>query len=183
MKPCSKNRKPIAWLVLDALDPMEAAKVRTHLARCDGCRRYWQEISTVQRTLAASAPTPDIEANDSFHEKLAARLAAGDSVSAAEKLGSWLGRTLLNWRVALPASAAILVLVFVSLAWKHTTSSSKASVQAGSSASEDPSPTIGNYQIIASQSLEKFAALLDRQGDKPLPRAPVYTAGGSLLAN
>jgi hypothetical protein len=37
--------------------------------------------------------------------------------------------------------------------------------------------------MIANESLEKVDELLTRQGNTPLPPAPVYTASGVQLAN
>jgi hypothetical protein len=52
-----------------------------------------------------------------------------------------------------------------------------------SSSGSDLAPTLANYQMVASQSLEKLSELLTRQGNKSLPPTPVYTASSLELAN
>jgi hypothetical protein len=51
-----------------------------------------------------------------------------------------------------------------------------------SDADDDLAPTIANYQRVANQSLDKLDALLTRQGNRPLPPMPIYTASTFGLA-
>ena len=74
MKPCSRNRKLIAWLALGELDVRREADLRSHIQTCDECRRYQQEISNLRDTLTTAQPMPDFEASESFHRRLVARL-------------------------------------------------------------------------------------------------------------
>jgi hypothetical protein len=76
MKPCGKNRKWIAWLALDALEARQAVALREHLAHCEGCRRYWDEISNVMAGLASAAPDSNLEASPLFHQRVAEELQA-----------------------------------------------------------------------------------------------------------
>ena len=46
MKPCSKNRKLIAWLALDALDVRQAQTLREHLATAKVVAAIWRKFQT-----------------------------------------------------------------------------------------------------------------------------------------
>ena len=186
MKPCSKNRKLIAWLALDALDARKAAALRDHLAHCQGCRRYWEEISNVTDGLASAAPDSNLEASEFFHHRVAEKLQAAKSGSVLENL--WFRGTMLNWRVALPAIAVLVIALFAMVAPRHPLTVSPPTpptvqVVSPSSSGSDLAPTIANYQMVANQSLEKLSELLTRQGSKSLPPAPVYTISSFELAN
>jgi len=178
MKPCSRNRKLIAWLALGALDARKASVLRDHLDHCEGCRRYWEEISNVKERLTAAAPVSNLEPSEFFHHGVAEQLQAVGSSSVLEILAARLRGSLLSWRVALPATAVLVIAFILMVAPRQPPAVSlpvPAAVQAGSSSSfgSDLAPTIANYQMIASQSLEKLDELLTRQGNKRLPPAPV----------
>jgi hypothetical protein len=186
MKPCSKNRKQIAWLALDALDARKAAALRDHLALCEGCHRYWEEISGVTTRLAEAQPDSNLEASAFFHHRVSEKLQAAESSSVLENLAALFRGSALNWRMALPAVAALMIaLLAIVAARPHSTPSRPAPPmdRNASSSGSDLAPTIANYQIVAGQSLEKLDELLIRQGNKPLPPAPIYTASGLVLAN
>lgn len=188
MKPCSKNRKLIAWLALDALGARKAAALRDHLALCEGCRRYWEEMSNVAEGLASAAPDSNLEASEFFHHRVAEKLQAVESSSVLENLAAWLRGTMLNWRVALPAIAVLVIALFAMVAPRHHPGRSvqaplTVQVVSASSSESDLAPTIANYQMVANQSLEKLSELLTKQGNKSLPPAPVYTISSFELAN
>lgn len=188
MKPCSKNRKLIAWLALDALDARKAVTLRDHLALCDGCRRYWEEISNVTERLASAKLDSNLEASERFHHRVAEKLRAVESISVLENLAAWLRGSLLNWRAAVPAGAVLVIALFAMVAQRRHPAPSlpappSVQVMSASGSGSDLAPTLANYQMIAHQSLDKLDELLTEQGNKPLPPAPVYTASGLLLAN
>jgi len=92
----------------------------------------------------------------------------------------------LNWRVALPAAAALVIALLAIVAASHHSAPSRPAShmdQPASSSGSDLAPTIANYRIIAGESLQKLDELLTRQGNKPLPPAPIYTASGLVLVN
>jgi len=187
MKPCSKNRKLIAWMALDALDARRTSALRNHLDHCEGCRGYWEEVSNVTERLKSAAPESDLEAPEFFHHRVIEKLQAIESSSVLQILVAWLRGALLNWRVALPAAAVLVIALLVMVAPRHPPAVSlpaPATVQVGSPSSPggDLAPTIANYQMVASQSLEKLDELLTREGNKPLPPAPLYTASRLALA-
>jgi hypothetical protein len=181
MKPCAKNRKLIAWLALDALEAQEAAALREHLAHCEGCRRYWEEIASVTGGLASAAPDGDVEASEFFHRRVAEKLRAVQSGSLLERLEERVRGAMPNWRAAaLPAIAVLVVALFVMVASRLYPAPSPAAAAPvpglpASGADSDLAPTLANYQMMAHQSLDRLSDVLTRQGNKSLPPAPVYT--------
>jgi anti-sigma factor RsiW len=133
MKPCSKNRKLIAWLALDALDAEKRRRFANHLALCEGCRRYWEEISNVTERLASAAPDSNLEASEVFHHQVAEELQAVESGSVLENLAAWLRGSMLNWRVALPAIAVLVIALLAMVAPRHHPAASLPAPPAGSS--------------------------------------------------
>jgi hypothetical protein len=188
MKPCSRNRKRIAWLVLDALDAPQAAALRDHLARCEGCRRYWEDLSHTTEALTSASPDSSLEASESFHRRVAEKLQAVESGSVLDNLTAWLGGAMRNRRVALPAMAVAAIALIVVVASRYYPDRSRpvqptVQVASASNSESELAPTIANYQRVANQSLEKLSELLTRQGDRSLPQAPVYTISSSEPAN
>jgi anti-sigma factor RsiW len=181
MRPCSGNRKPLAWLALGELDTRRAAGLRAHMETCDGCRRYLAEISAVTEKLAAAEKTPDIYASEAFHRRLVTRLGAEQSGSVWQTLAAPLLVARLNWRVALPVvGAAALVIVSLSILVRQPAASPPVltGVQAvlPPDIRSDMPPTIANYQRIATRSLDELDELLTRQGKRSSSPAPIYTA-------
>ncbi len=179
MKPCAQNRKLIVWLSLNALEAQSARQLRAHLETCEGCRRYWVEISNVTEKLAAAEATPDVQASESFHRKVAGRFRSAKPDSFGEILAAYFAR--LNWDVALAAIAALVIVGIAVVIWRQPSevaSLPPAGNQTAliSEADSDLAPTIANYQRVASQSLDKLDALLTKQGNRALPPVPVYTA-------
>ena len=188
MKPCAKNQKLIVWLSLNALDARQTRQLRAHLETCEGCRRYLAEISNVTETLATEEATPDVQASESFHQKVAGKLRAAKPDSLGEILAAYFRGTLLNWRVALPAIAALVVVGVTVATWRQrpdVSSSPRAGTQTASvsCADNDLAPTIANYHRVANQSLDKLDALLTRQANRALPPMPIYTASMLALPN
>src|SRR5580693_10049183 len=105
MKPCLQNRKQITWLALGELDAAAEKTLRQHLAGCDGCRRYFEEISGVTEKLAAAKPDSSIQAPDYFHQRLTEKLRAAESGSVWENVVARFARMTPVWRVALPGMA------------------------------------------------------------------------------
>ena len=187
MKPCAQNRKLIVWLASNALDARQTRQLQAHLETCEGCRRYLAEISSVTEKLVATESNPDVQASEVFHQKLAGRLRAAKPDSVGEILTAYLRGTLLSWRVAVPAIAALVVISITVAIWRQSpvvSPSARAGIQtvSVSDADDDLAPTIANYQRVANQSLDKLDALLTRQGNRPLPPMPIYTASTFGLA-
>src|SRR5215471_3674473 len=98
MKPCSNNRKPITLMALDALDTQKAAALRDHLALCEGCRSYWNEISNVTDMVAAVEPNSNLEPSSSFARQVSQKLQAAQSSSVLENLAAWFRGPTPNLR-------------------------------------------------------------------------------------
>jgi hypothetical protein len=185
MKPCSKNRKLIAWLAMDALDAEQARQLRAHLETCAGCRRYLDEISTVKEKLTTVEIAPDLQASAAFRRRWVDALSSGQPSSAWEAVVAQLRGHLLNWRVVLPAlGATVLVVLALSIFTQKPLAPSPVPTSAQTVSppklKAELSPTLSNYQRVANQSLGALDELLTRQGNRNLPQVPVYTA--SLLA-
>ena len=181
MKPCSKNRKLIAWLALEVLDARQTEELRAHLGTCEGCRRYLEEISRITERLSAAQTGADIQASESFHRKVVGRLRAEDPASVWQTVIAQLRGRLLDWRVAAPmmgALVAALAVLFVSLRFPTARRSAPADEQVARKRNlkSDLDPTIGNYQMVANQSMEKLDELLTRQSHRNLSAMPIYTA-------
>ncbi len=188
MKPCSNNRKLIAWLAVDALDDPQTRSLRAHLETCEGCRRYLAEISNVARKLSAAATPPDIQAAESFHQRVLSALRAEETGSAWETLAARLRATRLTWRVVLPAvGATALAIVALSLVARRpgvpVPAPTGAQAVLTPNAKSNLDPTISNYQTVANRSLEQLDELLLRQGNRNPSPTPLYTASSLSQAN
>ena len=187
MKPCSNRRKPIALLALNELDDQKAQPLRSHLQSCIGCRQYFEEISTVTGKMAAVESTSEIEASDAFHRSVVVRLRGQES--AGRKIMGLLGN-LLNWRVALPATAVCVVLIIGLRAQRQILNVQpqppapmQRQIVSAPDATTGVPPTVGNYQMAADQSLQKFDELLNQEAKEPPPPVPTYTASTLTLAD
>lgn len=186
MKPCLKNRKLLAWLALGELDARRTGALRAHIQTCDGCRRYLEELAGVKETLIAAEIRPDIQASESFHRRLTARL--GQPASLWESLVARLAATGLNWRVALPVlGAAALVIATFSIRVPQPAASPPAPIRVQAVLPPRPkidlAPTIANYQRVANRSLDELDELLTRQANRNPAPAPIYTASMFAFAS
>jgi len=188
MKPCSNHRKLIAWLAVGALDDPQTRSLRAHLETCEGCRRYLAEISNVAQKLSAAATPPDIQAAESFHQRVLSALRAEETGSAWETLLARFRATLLTGRVVLPAvGATALAIVALSLVARRPGVPVPAPAGARAvltpNAKSNLDPTISNYQTVANRSLEQLDELLLRQGNRNPSPTPLYTASSLSQAN
>ena len=185
MRPCSKNRKPIALLVSGAFDAQKASVLRAHFAHCENCRRYFEEISTVAERLALTAPDSTLQPSDLFHRRVVEKLRAVESPSFVETLTAWIRGSGLIWRVALPTLTLLFVGFIATLALRNTANVKNPAVPMASSSrpANDPAPTLANYQRIADQSLDELDELLTRQACRPLPPVSLFSASSSEPSN
>jgi hypothetical protein len=191
MKPCAKNRRPIAWLAVGVLESGTARELRAHLEVCPACRSYFDEIANVTEKLGTAKPASDLEASTAFHRRVVAALRNQPPPrrSFAAQLQPWL-----RWRIALPsalAGLAILTLAAILLWPPRLPSSPRPTTQplpttAGTrsplthpldfTALSDPEPTLATYEAIANRSLDELDEVLTRQASRPVATAPLYTA-------
>jgi hypothetical protein len=190
MKPCSKNRKLLAWLALGHLNAGQATILREHVATCEGCRRHLDELEKVTASISAVEMTADIVATASFHRRIVAAVKTEERRPVWPRTREFLRGTLLNWRVAVPALGGIAVVLVVGLLLNSRPQSgaplptpSKSQSGLTHNLDADFRPTIGHYRMVANESLEKLDQLLSEQGDRKLPPAPVYTASAFIAAD
>jgi len=104
------------------------------------------------------------------------RLIYRTSVSRIHQGQTAPGLSLLNWRIALPLAAAVIITALV-LFTRPSTVAPPPIVQANpANVKTDLDPTISNYHMIANRSLDKFDELLNRQASRNPSPTPIYTA-------
>ena len=180
MKPCNKNRKRVAWLALGVLGPQEEEQVRAHLQSCSGCRDYFQELSAVSEHLRNARVETAVESTDRFHRRVLGALQDSSSASSGplQVRPDFWGR--LRWRIAWPAlGAAAVLLMLVTLLHPGAIPPARDAhrpVASRGGPRLDLEPTIQNYQLAASRSMDKLDELLNLQAGRNLPSTPVYRA-------
>jgi anti-sigma factor RsiW len=174
MKPCSKHRKKIAWLTLNALDAAEERDLRTHLESCPPCRAYWKEVSSLTGKLSSARQPANLEASESFHQQVI-RAVRDQSQGLTDGLfARWHS---VAWRVALPVVGvvAVVVAVFSLGLWRpQNPPKSSAAPHSRATIRVDLEPTVFNYQMAANASLDGLDELLTSQGNRNLPPAPRF---------
>src|SRR5260221_8971930 len=106
MKPCHRNKKPIAWLAADALDLVTAQKLREHLDECPGCREYFREVAKICRShSAAGEMLAEGQAGPSFHALLLRRVKDYEARSVFGSMTESMGRWFTVERVAISTAA------------------------------------------------------------------------------
>jgi hypothetical protein len=81
MTPCREHRESVAAYALGALDPAEVTALRAHLAGCDACDRYSEEMAALVPLLdlAGGVDGANIEAPADLEDSVARRIAAEGS--------------------------------------------------------------------------------------------------------
>ncbi len=81
MTPCREHRESIAALALGALDPSEVTPLRVHLAGCEACDAYADEMMALPALLdlAGGIDGASIEAPPGLEDAIARRIAAADT--------------------------------------------------------------------------------------------------------
>lgn len=181
MKPCSGNRKLIAWLVAGALDAPTADALRAHLTTCETCRAYFGALTRITGNFRAVQPAGELPA--SLHRTVLQRIRRAHQTPAWAMALQQLRTFRSGWRVALPLAGTAIAIAAVLLLTRHPVPqlSQPPRVNSVRKSSPDLEPSIANYEWVAGQSLEQFDDLLTRQGAKSSP-APIYTAGGLTTA-
>jgi hypothetical protein len=190
MKPCSRNRKLLAWLALGNLDAEWAAPLREHVAACEGCRSYLEELAKVTASISGAEIKADIVATESFHRQIIASVKASQPRVVGPTIAELLRGALLKWRIAVPALGGIVALLVIGLLLTTRPRPENPIPESSSAPSDsqqildsDFRPTIANYQMVANQSLERLDQVLTEQGSRKLPPAPVYTASTFIAAD
>jgi len=176
MKSCLGKRKLLALLALGNLDEPRARNLRSHVRTCEGCRRYLEDLSALGQRLAVAIPGPAPKTSEAFHQGWIRRLQAEPPASPWQ-----VALDRLSWRVALPALGAVAAAVIVLLSLLPRQPAAPRQMQAAhtptaSIAVRDFSPSLANYQRLATRSLDEFDELLTAQARRSKPSAPVFTA-------
>jgi anti-sigma factor RsiW len=197
MKPCSKNRRAIAWLALDTLESSAARALRAHLEVCPACRRYCDELTNVREKLRPAQSASELEASTAFHRRVvvALRNEPPPRRGFAAQLEPWR-----RWRIAWPAALAgfALVTLAIVLLWSmRLPSAMRPTPQpvlatVGTQPPQtrplelhallEPEPTLANYEAIANRSLDELDDVLTRQGSRHVASAPLYTASARVTS-
>src|SRR5256885_776558 len=156
MKLVLKTRNLLAWLALGNLDDKQATALREHVATCEGCRSYLDELGKVTASISGAVVKTDIVATASFHRRVVAAVKAQERRTVWPTMEKFLRGTLLNRRVALATVGGIAVVLVVGLL---LTSGHRSEVPAPTPSSPrrdsarnldaDFRPTIANYQMVA----------------------------------
>jgi hypothetical protein len=181
MKPCFGKQKQIALLAANSVDLQQEQALQAHLDGCAGCRRYFEEISSVAGKLRATEVDTNARPSASFHRNLMGALAEAKRESTRGTLSAQI-RAFWSWRLIVPPAAAAVALIaswLFSAPPAPTSTRTPLAVRHGAPpvAKLIPEPTFSNYEMAAHQSLEKLDELLTEQGNRNPEPAPRYTAG------
>jgi anti-sigma factor RsiW len=183
MNICAHRRKDIALLAIGELNAPNASNLRSHIAACEGCRAYFESISTLTVELGASSPDSDAFATESFHRKAVAAVKASQEGSV---FNPFLRRFQLSWAWPAAASVAVIAITMFVLLSTSRTKDRPATAVAVSAVPASTAPkyplqksnpaTFAAYEMIANDSLDKLDDVITREGIKNQAPAPAYTA-------
>lgn len=183
MKPCRKNRKDIALMVLEELEDAQSEVLVAHLEECKACRGYFEEMSGIATALANTESGAALQANPVFHQRLVSKLRSHENRSVLATFVEQLGWPYMKWRVWLCMTGAAAVAFIGILAVHHPgdipakRSDSHQMIPAPAAPSNNSmDPTISNYEMVANHAPEQLDKLLTEQGNKSLSPMPVYRA-------
>jgi hypothetical protein len=184
MKPCSRNKRRITWLVAGALDNQQVQHLQLHLESCPGCRQYFQEISGIfQRRAGSIRPPRLVQGGNSFRCGLDDRILASEDHSALtywrEKLREWRRPWSLTAAVICAASAILLAVSYTSPSHHELVSPQIASPKQNTSTPpliDDSDPTICNYLLAVNKSFDAFNALLAEEGERRATATDRYSS-------
>ena len=181
MKPCSQIRKNLVWLALGELDAEESRQIRAHLSVCQGCREYFEEMSSLSKKLGSQVNSSSIQASEAFHHNVELRIKSQSSHTFLAMAAGIVESFIPNWRLLAPAGAAALVIFALSGPLRSPVFSpaqpSISQVKSDAEPGASVDPTLANYLMVANRSLDSLDALLTKQGEQRNPSpSPLYTA-------
>ncbi len=186
MSTCSIYREKIVELSLNTLDDRLANALREHLGHCADCQQYLFEITGTRDALNAVQIRSDIETSEAFHRRIAAQINREETASPLQNILLQLASVRANWKLAFSlvgatALIAVGLVIFVAQSGDRATPKPSVAVKTESRTNRkaELAPTVGNYQMIANQSLEKLDELLMEQGNRRQVLAPLYTASAT----
>jgi hypothetical protein len=164
MNSCSRNQKQIAELMLDGAAYRESPSLLEHLAHCDNCRRFADDLSLVQLNLKSMEPPSGIETTEKFHQDLVARIRL-EKASFSRPIFSGLLGTIKSWRLIGFGAGALALFFFLLNVIPEPEKPQKIPVPLVSTPiQKDLSRSVYHYQQVANQSLDGLDALLTQQG-------------------
>lgn len=173
MKPCADQKKRIAWMALNVLNPEDARKLRAHLEGCPACGHYWREVSALCHEHASAAELlPEAPADETFHRRLRRRIAADEAQGAWQAF--FPARPARRGLTAAAAVVALLALsVALALLWptrqengslpRTSTSTSRIEPSAMISPAAPQPPTLSTYRMALNRSFDALDELLAEQ--------------------
>ncbi len=167
MKPCRKNRRPIAWLVLGELPEDEARRLNQHFETCPGCRGYWRELADIGEAHSRGAGSLEvIKPSPEFHSRwLGAIVARREGGQAVPGFRWWRP----GWSVArldlIPAACVLVGLGTMALVYFRPTTGPSESAPAPAAAPSTADaggrpPSLGEYRMALNRSLDSLDRLL-----------------------
>jgi len=188
MTPCTKNKKLLSLLAIDALDSREAQVLRAHVETCPGCRSYLEDMSNVAGKLtASSAAAPEIKASDTFHRRLTRRIESEGQPGIMARMCAFTRSGGLDWRTVALVAGVVLGVLTVMLALepqrgRRTVPSAVGPIVSTARPVEDLVPTFGSYRMLANRSLDALDQELTKEGKVGSAGAPTYTASSLTRA-
>lgn len=165
MKPCAKNREPIALLAMRNLPGGEAGKLRAHLAECPGCAAHAEELARFCGPYADAPKLGEAKLTRDFHNKLSARIRGEEEARAAVPVPTDGGAGIAFWRIPLAAAAMVAAMLCL-LPPAPTVPAPDAPSLAARPASTGnglPSPRLANYYAAIRRSPEALDMFLANQ--------------------
>jgi hypothetical protein len=185
MKPCSHNRKSLAWLAANTLDPREEGKLRAHLQICAPCRTYLEELTALSEKLESLEVRSDIESSEAFHRGLLGRLRSEKRRPTWDMVVGQLQAWARDWRMAGLGTAAAVVFLALSSHWRGPpppAAVASAPLRPLPMTGRNLDPTLSNYQMAANRSPETLDDLLTRQANTGASADPIYKASSLARA-
>jgi hypothetical protein len=181
MKPCKKNRKLIAWMILGELETAQRELIRGHLEQCEACREYFEEMSGISSGLANAETTQTVQATQLFHLKLLGKLRSEKRGSPLATLVEQVRWASLKSRVGLWTTIVVAVGLIGIFTLLRSVDGPAKRFETGQAPPEPPSPgsmepTLSNYEMVANLAPEKFDKFLTEQGSKNISPTPIYRA-------
>lgn len=159
MNPCPNQRRAISLLACSAIPPQQADLVRGHLSKCEGCRQYFLELSSIdQMHRTAAAGLSGVEIAPALYRKVAAAIRVSPSATTTRG-------TLSLWWIPIAAAALVVLAVgsFPRQSPKSPADVHTATVQPAVFAPEDTS--LLSYSRALAQSPERLDSLLARSAN------------------
>jgi hypothetical protein len=169
MNPCLMNKKRIALLASNDLEPEKAQRLRKHLRVCPGCQQYWNDIQEVCREQTWAADyVPDFESDKLLHRRLKEQLARQTSGFLATQWIGMLSRRVAGWKLAVATVAIVLGFAFFPARKQSNVVPRVAGVAPNVSVTApNMEPTMSAYRRALTRSFDEFDQFLNSYPTHP----------------